>query len=155
MKNLITKILISVVLMIAVFFAIKYFTNENLSETNGSIHLLIENGDGLVMFDDDLSFYEGDSFYDVLDRNFDLTCANGSYQADESCTYEFQSFGFQGKIILGIKNENFEIISDWTNSFLSIEKYDGQTYRLSTLGVSNLEFKDQDQFKISLKNVWE
>jgi len=155
MKNLIIKILISVVAMVAVFFAIKFFTNENLALTQGSIHLLIEDKEGLVLFDDELTFYEGDSFYDILNRNFDLTCANGSYQADETCSYEFQSFGFQGKVILGIKNEDFEIISDWTNSFLSIEKFDGDTFRLSTLGVSNLEFEDNDRFKISLKNAWE
>lgn len=155
MKNLVIKIIFSVVIIIAVFFAIRFFTNENLSLTEGSIQLTILDGEGEVVFDDELIFHEGDSFYDILERNFELTCANGSYQADETCTYEFQSFGFQGKVILGIENDEFSIISDWTNSFLAIEKYDGATYQLTTNGVSNLEFEDQDQFRISLKNAWE
>ena len=155
MRNLVIKIIVSVVIIIAVFFAIEHFTDENLSLTEGSIHLVIVDQEGITVYDDELLFYEGDSFYDILDRNFELTCANGSYQADETCMYEFQSFGFQGKVILGIKNDDFLIISDWTNSFLSIEKYNDDQYQLTTLGVSNIEFKDQDQFKISLKNAWE
>lgn len=155
MKNLVIKIIVSVVIIIAVFFAIQFFTDENLSLTSGSIQLVIVDQEGATVFDDELLFYEGDSFYDILNRNFELTCANGSYQADETCSYDFQSFGFQGKVILGIKNDDFLVMSDWTNSFLSIEKYNGEVYQLTTLGVSNIEFMDQDQFKISLKNAWE
>ncbi len=155
MKNLVIKSIVSVVIIIAVFFAIQFFTDENLSLTGGSIQLVIVDQEGTTVFDDELLFYEGDSFYDILNRNFELTCANGSYQADETCSYDFQSFGFQGKVILGIKNDDFLVMSDWTNSFLSIEKYNGEVYQLTTLGVSNIEFMDQDQFKISLKNAWE
>jgi len=155
MKNLIIKIIVSVVFIIAVFFTIKLFASENLSLTAGSIQLTIVDDQGVIVFEDDLAFYKGDSFFDILNRNFDLTCANGSYQVDEDCTYEFQSFGFQGKVLLGIKNDDFQVMSNWTNTFLSIEKYDGEAYKLTTVGVSNISFNDQDQFKISLKNAWE
>ncbi|PKK99645.1 MAG: hypothetical protein CVV57_00920 [Tenericutes bacterium HGW-Tenericutes-2] len=155
MKNLVIKIIVSVVFIIAVFFTIKLFANENLSLTAGTIQVTIVDDQGIIVFDDELEFYKGDSFFDVLNRNFDLTCANGSYQADEDCTYEFQSFGFQGKVLLGIKNDDFEVMSNWTNTFLSIEKYDGTAYKLTTVGVSNISFDNHDRFKISLKNAWE
>jgi len=155
MKNLVVKIIVSVVLIITVFFTIEFFANENLSLTSGSIHLTIVDDQGIVVFDDELTFDEGDSFFDILYRNFDLTCANGSYQADEACTYDFQSFGFQGKVLLGIKNDDFEILSNWTNTFLSIEKYDGEAYKLTTVGVSNVSFGNHDKFRLTLKNAWE
>jgi hypothetical protein len=155
MKNLVIKMIVSLVLIIAVFFAIRLFATENLSLTAGTIQLTIVDDQGVIVFEDDLAFYKGDSFYDILNRQFDLTCANGSYQVDETCTYEFQSFGFQGKVLLGIKGDDFEVMSNWTNTFLSLEKYDGKAYKLTTVGVSNISFNDQDRFKISLKNAWE
>ncbi len=155
MKNIVIKIIISIVIIVAVLFAIRFFSEDNTSMSDGVIHLYIIDSDDHIVFDDELEFFEGDTFYDILDRNFNLTCANGSYQPDETCSYQFQSFGYQGMVVLGIKNDDFEVITDWTNSFLLIEKHDGDQYRLTTLGVSHIDFNNQDRFKIIVKNAWE
>jgi len=149
------KILISLVSILVVFVLIKMLTPEHVADHEGVIYLIIRSEDDLILFDDELPFYEGDSFYDILDRHFELTCANGSYQADPTCSYVFQGFAFQGRVILGIKNEQFEVMTDWYNLFLAFEYEHNDTYVLASQGPSNLAFEDQARFRISVRNPWE
>ena len=40
----------------------------------------------------------------------------GSYQPDPTCSYEFKLFSQTHHIILGIKTDSFDIMTDWDHS---------------------------------------
>jgi hypothetical protein len=152
MKQIVMKLFLSIIMILGLIFTIRFIYQDNLATSDGSIHLIILDIDETVLFDGDLAFFEGDSFFDILNRNFLVTCANQNYQIDSGCEYTFNSFAYKGKVILGIKNEDFDIITDWYHSFLAIEVNKGNGYYLATEGVSNIKFNDQDLFKISVRN---
>jgi hypothetical protein len=155
MKKLAIKAFISIVSIAIVFVAIRLLSNNHEAVSDGFVHVTIVDGQGITVFEDDIEFFENETFYDVLNRSFDLTCANSSYQADPDCLYTFQGFGYQGKVLLGISNDDFAVLTDWYNSFLAFEQFDGETYYLSTAGPSHLQFANGDKIRISVKDPWE
>ncbi len=155
LKKPIMKFIISLGVVLLGIVVIRLISENHRAEADGTIHLTIIDIEGQTVFDEDIPFYQGDSFYDVLDRTFDLTCATATYQQDDTCAYTFNSFAYQGKVILGIKGNDFELLSDWSTTFLSFYIYDGSDYRLSTFGPSNIPFQQGDQFMIRHDEVGE
>ncbi|MDY0074409.1 MAG: hypothetical protein RBR75_00795 [Acholeplasmataceae bacterium] len=153
MKHLKLKIFISVIVVLIGLVLVRFLTMDNRAESDGIIYLYIEGENQVVVFEGELEFYQGDTFFDVLDRAFELTCANASYQPDTTCSYTFQ-VGYQSKVILGIKNDDFELMTDWTHTFLSIYLYNDGIKELSTLGASNIPYQDEDTFLISYEEAW-
>lgn len=154
MNKIVVKLIISIIALSSVFTAIKLLQTDNHSASSGDLHLILEDGLGNVVFDDWIAYEEEMTFFDILHQHFDVTCANANYQADESCSYTFSSFGTSDKVILGIKGTNFELITDWQHTYLSIYQWDGLSYVLSSQGVMQLEFSDQDTIKIKVQEVW-
>lgn len=155
LKKPILKFILSLVVVLMGIVIIRLISENHRAEADGTIHLLIIDLEGETVFDDHIPFYQGDSFYDVLDRSFELTCATATYQQDETCSFTFNNFAYQGKVILGIKNQDFELISDWSNTFLSFHIYNGTDYILSTIGPSNIPFEEGDRFMIRCDEVGE
>ncbi|MDI6453347.1 hypothetical protein [Peloplasma aerotolerans] len=154
MKKLAIKAIVSIVSIAIVFVAIRLLSNNHEADDDGFVHLTIVDGSGITVFEDDIEFFEGETFFDILSRSFDLTCANASYQPDPECLYTFQGFGYQGKAILGISSDHFTIITDWYTSFLAFEQHNGETYYISTSGPSHLPFNDGDKIRISVQDPW-
>jgi hypothetical protein len=154
MKKLAVKFIVSIFALASVFTAIKLLQSNHLSETPGEINITFTDASGAVVFDEWIAYEEGMTFFDLLNAHFDLTCANALYQADDTCGYTFSSFGSSDKVILGIKGETFELMTDWQHTYLSIYKWNGSEYRLTSQGVMQLAFKDQDRIKISVQEVW-
>lgn len=155
MKTTALKIVVSIIVVLTSAILVHFLTVSNQASSDGSLRIIIVDENGSTVFDDDVIFKENDNFYDVLQREFDLTCASSSYQPDATCSYDFQSFTAEGKILLGIANDDFDVITDWSLSFLAFELFDGTDYYLATQGVSNIEFHDQDQIRISFRSVSE
>jgi hypothetical protein len=155
MKPIQLKILISAIVLIVGVVLIRLFLFENVADQKGTIYLTITGENEEIVFEGELEFYEGDSFYDLLDRSFDLTCGTATYQPDESCSYTFNSILYQGKVILGIKNDEFDLITNWSDTFLSFYYIEDGEKKLATVGPSRLAFEDQDEILISYENVWE
>ncbi len=103
------------------------------------------------MFDDDLIVKEGDSFFDVLDRKFAIICANALYQQDPTCSFSFALFD-DAKVVLGIQADDFEIITDWNNTFLAFEYFDGKEYRITSYGPSHLDFSNREKIRIIVRS---
>lgn len=154
-KHLWIKLILTLAILGAAVIVGRLLWIENIATDEGEIHLEILDQEGIVVFDEMLTYHEGDTFFDVLNRHFDLTCANQSYAADETCSYTFSSFAFEGKVILGISGEGFTLSSDWLNTFLAFYVKHEDAYVLSTLGPSQIPFEDQDEFRIVLESVWE
>jgi hypothetical protein len=157
-KLITAKTLMSIIALFVALSAIGMMVAQNRAKTDGDIHLIIENIEGQIVFEGDLSFYEGDSFYDILERHFTLTCANAQYQADSTCQYEFVlgpslpgAQAQKDRVILGIQHDDFNIQTNWTQSFLAFLVYQESDYVLATQGPSNLAFEDQGKYKISAR----
>ena len=155
MKHLQLKILITAIVILISVVVIRLFVFDNTTDDEGSIHLIITGIDDEILFDGDLSYQEGDHFYTILDRHFDLTCATATYQPDDDCSYNFNSILYQGKVILGIKGETFDLMTNWSDTFLSFYYFVGEEKKLATVGPSNIAFKDGDKFMISYQQAWE
>ncbi len=155
MKHLQLKILITAIVIMVSLVVIRLFVFDNKASDEGTIYLTITGQDDEVLFDGALTYQEGDNFYDILNRHFDLTCATQTYQADPECVYTFDSILYQGKVILGIKGQDFDLMTNWTNTFLSFYYYVGEEKKLATVGPSQLAFKDGDKFMISYQQAWE
>lgn len=154
MKHLKLKIVLSVVVILIGIIVIRLISVDNKAEADGLIFLTIENENKDVVFSGELEFYTGDSFFDILNREFDLTCGTATYLPDEDCSHSFKGFEYQGKVILGIKGDDFDLMTDWKNTFLSFYHYNNQERVLATSGPSNIPFKDQDSFLICLEEAW-
>lgn len=155
MKTTVLKIVISVIVVLTSAILVHFLSISNQASSDGILRIVILDENGETVFDDDVIFKENDTFFDVLNREFDLTCASSSYQPDSTCSNEFQSFSYAGKILLGIASDDFDLQTNWSQSFLALEIYNGTEYVLATQGVSNIEFHDRDQIRISFRSVLE
>lgn len=154
MKKLSIKFIVSILALATVFVAMRLLDVTPNHDTAGEIRIILEDVSGQVVYDAWIPFESGMSFFDLLQENFEITCANALYQPDETCGYTFQSFGVSDKVILGIRGTSFELMTNWQNTYLSIHKWDGSDFRLTPQGVMNLPMTDQDQIKITVKEVW-
>ncbi|MBE0700724.1 MAG: hypothetical protein IH571_03460 [Acholeplasmataceae bacterium] len=150
MKSILTKIIISMVAIGIALFVLHFLNQNHQAEEDGFVNVIIENESQEVVFDDMLAFLKGDTFFDVLDRTFTLTCASATYQPDATCSHTF-GIPVQGKILLGVQSESFVIITDWTHTFLAFEIFEGTSFHFASQGVSQLPFKDGDIIKISVR----
>ncbi len=153
MKVIALKIAVSIITVITAVVLVHTLTVQNQAEDSGFIRIIIVDENEITVFDDDIAFEEGDNFFDALNKSFDLTCATSSYQADATCSYSFDNFAYDGKVLLGISNQDFNILTNWSDSFLAFEVYDESDFYLATQGVSNIEFKDGNQIRIVVKSV--
>jgi hypothetical protein len=147
------KIILTIFALLSLFLARTIFFNEHRANQEGTIYLEIIDDNQNVLFDDSISFFEGETLFDILNRTFQLTCANRLYQPDATCSYTFQNITYQGKVILAIEHEDFTISSNWRNNFLSFEVFDGSQYIPAVQGSSTLPFHDETRIRIVLKNV--
>jgi hypothetical protein len=149
LKKITFKTMVSIIALFVATLALGMGLNTNNSATTtGAIDLIIVDENGNIVFDDSLNYQEGDSFIDILEREFVLICANAQYQADPTCSYVFRMINSEDKVILGIGNDDFNLMTDWSNQFLAFDVYNGERYELATRGPSNLAFSNGDKFRI-------
>jgi hypothetical protein len=155
MKSIILKIVVSIIVVSLAAILTYQLRESNLASTDGSVQIIIVDDNGNIVFDQNVIYMKDDNFFDVLNRQFDLTCATSNYGTDDSCTYDFSGFAYQGKVLLGIKGDGFTVQTDWSNSFLKFETFGEDDYHLATQGVSNIEFSNHDKIRISYTSVLE
>lgn len=151
-KTIGLKIVLSVIVLaaVALFFHLTDF--GHIAQKSGEVRVVIVDNTGETVFDDNLIIKEGDSFFDVLDRQFDIICANALYQPDQTCLTVFSALG-DARVVLGISGEGFSVITDWNNTFLAFELFDGTSYQLASYGPSHLKFEDRDKVRITVRGV--
>jgi hypothetical protein len=153
MKKTAIKIIISFLALAIVFGAVQLLSKNHVAKEDGFILLIILDEDGNVLFDNEIPYYIDDTFFDIIDRKFSLTCANRYYQQDPTCSYDFVIMDQRNKVLLGIKGETFEIITDFNQTFIQIEVFKESTFVLATQGVNQLKFEDGSIIKLSVRRV--
>lgn len=153
MKKIVPRIIISAIIVLIAIILVRALTPDHTASSDGNVRVIIIDLDESTVFDGEIPFQAGDNFFDVLNRSFSLICAASDYSADPTCSYTFSNFGNASKVLLGISNNDFSILTDWTNTFLQFELYDGVNYYLATNGVSQIDFADHDIIRISAQAV--
>ncbi|MFU8792620.1 MAG: hypothetical protein ACNA7K_01210 [Acholeplasmataceae bacterium] len=153
MKSILLKLAMTLVVLFAAYFGFMLLSTDNNAQEQGHIRLVIVDENDDTVFDGQLIYHEDDTFFDVLNRAFDLTCANGQYQEDPTCTYTFPMIPTNEKVVLNIKGDTFEIKTNWQDTFLAFEYYDGASYRLFSQGVNSLSYTDKSHIRIKVTAV--
>ena len=153
MKSVVLKLSMTLVVFFAAFYGCILLSTNHSAQEQGHIRLVIVDENNETIFDDRLAYHEGDTFFDVLNRAFDLTCANGQYQEDPTCTYTFPMIPSNEKVILNIKGHTFEIKTNWQDTFLALEYYDGESYILFSQGITSLSYTDKAHIRIKVTEV--
>lgn len=153
MKKHLHKIFISI-LILMVGFGVIYLLTENYRATeSGSIELIITDDQQNIVFEGFVDYQKNDTFFDILNRRFELTCANAFYQFDTSCQHAFYIGNAEQKVILGIKGDDFEIESDWRTTFIALYVYHEGRYVLAEQGFNQLKFVSQGKYMIRVDSV--
>ena len=140
MKGIALKVIVSLIVLSIAAFLVHYFFIQNQASNDGTFHLVIMDASETIVYEGDLEFFEGDTFYDVLDRNFELTT---------------QPPTFLGIVIIGIENDEFTILTNFTDDFLAIEVYDDGEYRQTAEGAVLIEPEDGQLYRLRVEQVSE
>jgi hypothetical protein len=104
------KVLFSIgviVLALATFFVLQSARDSEA----GQVTILLHDGDQIIR-EDTFAFLAEETLFDVLNKEYDLVCANLNYQPSETCS----NLVFGSPVILGIEG----IMTDWTNQYFAI-----------------------------------
>ena len=153
MKPIVIKIILTLAVLLFGFLVIEFVFDRDLIHEAGEIELIIMNQNEDIVFQDILPYQENESFFDILNKRFTLTCANQFYQPDDTCSYKFNVMGQENHVILGIKSDDFEVISDWDNTFLNIEIYIDETYIDANQGFDMVQLDELDKIRIVLDDA--
>lgn len=130
-KNIL-KISSIIIVVILGIFIVSHLSKEEESDSDGYINFILLDENEIEVINTELPFYIGDSLFDVIDRNYDVSCADEFYNIDETCSY----VSVFGVAILSIE----DVKTDWNNNFLSL--YQNGVY--ANKGVSTLSFESGD-----------
>lgn len=137
------KVLISVAalgLIIASFLALSYL---DFSDKEGSISIKIVDEFGDVLSTESYDFDSEDTLFILLNENYELGCANSSFQLSNICDKGL----FTSRVLLKIDM----LVTNWRASYIAI--YENDEY--STLGIDNISLNDGDEFTFEYKLVGE
>lgn len=148
MKPIIVKIILTLAVLLFGFLVIEFVFDRDLIHEAGEVELIIMNENEEVLFHEILPYLENESFFEILDDRFTLTCANQFYQPDDTCSFKFNVMGQENHVILGIKSDDFEVITDWDNTFLNIEVYSNGIFVDANQGFDMIELDDIDKIRI-------
>ena len=139
------KILISIIGLFVIgliYFLLADFSPYSINPTGqiaGEIQFELIDENDEVKINENLIFYEEDTLFTVLNRNYRVVCADQNYQPDSTCSHKF----IGGRVILEIE----DVSSNWTNTVLTIYINDS----LAVESVSKIRLNDGD--KITIKRT--
>lgn len=148
MKPIFIKIILTIAVLLLGYMIIEFVFNRDVIHDAGFVELILIDKDDRVVYQKVLYYEENQTFFELLNEHFELTCANQFYQPDNSCSYQFSIMGQQQHIILGIKSNTFEMMTDWDKTFLNIEIYDGNAYVDSSVGVDMIDLDEIHKIRI-------
>lgn len=129
------KLIISIVVIAIGISAFFYFSTPKESEANGLVTIELIDENGLLVSTKKIDFYEGTTLFELLDENYDLMCANASYNPTDICS----KISMNGRVVLGIDT----VETNWTNSFLAI--YINDDY--AVYGIDSIPLNEGDVYR--------
>lgn len=149
MKKLYIKIILTVVVLVLGYIAIEAIMTDGFTLGDGEFELVIVDQSDQIVYEETLTYKEGQSFFDVLKENFEITCANKYYKEDPTCSYTFNVMSVKSHVILGIKSDTFEIMTNWNHSFIKIEVFNGQTYAQTNVGFDHVDLESNKKIRLT------
>jgi len=153
MKPIVLKIILTLAVLLFGFLIIEFVFDRDLIHEAGEVELIIMNENEEVVFHEILPYQENQSFFEILDDRFTLTCANQFYQPDDTCSFKFNVMGQENHVVLGIKSDDFEVITDWDNTFLNIEVYSDGTFVDANQGFDMIELDTVDKIRVVIDDA--
>ena len=89
-----------------------YTSTPASGDEQGGIHIEVVDQNGVIVVNDYYDFEEKISLFDILNENYQIGCADSSYNIDYTCEFEV----LNNHMILAIES----VETDWYNSFLEI-----------------------------------
>ena len=135
------KILISCValaLIIGSFLALSFF---DFSDIDGTISIILKDEIGDTISKKEFEFTNEDTLFNILEENYEVGCANSSFQLTNVCDKGL----FTSRVLLKIDT----VETDWRNSYIAI--YENGEYL--TVGIDNVSINDGDVFVFEYKLV--
>lgn len=121
----------SMVLLAAALFIYDLSLEPNSA---GTLTLTLSEA-GVLVQEADHNFTEDDTLYTLLERHYDIACADPSYAPSDAC--EPLSFsGVEGRILMHVN----ELETDWFTSYLEISVNGNK----ANYGIDQLPLKDGD-----------
>ena len=120
------------------FLALSYLDNSDI-EGSVTITLIDEIGD--TVSSKEYDFTSEDTLFDLLNENFEVGCANSSYQLSLECDKGL----FSSRVLMKLN----DVETDWTSTYIAI--YENDEYSL--LGIDNMTLNDGDVFVFEYKIV--
>lgn len=137
------RIGLTLIALLILIFAGWFFGRPFQAETSGSLTIILVDHEEEVRRD--VTWYhEGESLYDILSRNYEISCASPTYEPDPSCEPQIYS-EVTGRILLEIES----LKSNWKDTFIQIQ-INGMP---AVYGVDQVKFNDQDEIRLVLRTV--
>ena len=124
---------IAIITLVIGFFAF----SQTYNDVVGEITIIVVDEIDDAISDDiyEFEFTQSDSLFSILDDNFEVGCADSSYNMTTAC----EPLLFGSRVILKIDT----LETDWNNSYISI--YENGEY--SNLGIDSISLNDGDIFR--------
>ncbi|MCK5762198.1 MAG: DUF4430 domain-containing protein [Candidatus Izimaplasma sp.] len=138
MKKLVYSIIV-IALTTASFIVYSQLNNNN--DAIGEITITVIDEIGDTVSSKTYSFAENDTLFSILEDNYDLGCADSSYQLTTVC----EPLMLSSRVILKIDS----VETDWNNTFIAI--YENDEY--SNFGLDSISLNDGDIFRFEYSEV--
>ncbi len=135
------KLVISIFAIILVVASFIIFSQLNKNDSTGEITIIVVDEIGDTISNKTYDFTESDTLFSILDENYEIGCADSSYNITSEC----EILLFNSRAILQIDT----LVTDWTNSYIGI--YINDEY--SNYGIDSISLNDGDVFRFEYKLV--
>ena len=135
------KLVISLVALIVVAASFIIFSQLNKNDPIGEITIIVVDDIGDTISNKTIGFTETDTLFSILDENYDVGCANSSYNLTTEC----EKITFSSRVVLKIDS----LVTDWNTTYIGI--YENDEY--SSYGIDLISLNDGDVFRFEYKVV--
>ena len=130
------KLLMIVVVLGLGFLGYAYTSTPASGDEQGGIHIEVIDETGNAIVNDYYQFEEETSLYEILQENYEIGCADSSYNLDTTCSFT----ALNNHMLLSVES----VETDWYNSFLEIA-VDGVK---SQYGIDSIMLIDDTTYRI-------
>lgn len=123
------------------FIGYTYASTPASGDSQGGIHIEVVDQEGTIIISDYYDFEEETSLFDILQENYEIGCADASYEMDYTCEYT----AWNNHIILGVES----VETDWWNSFLEITVDDVK----SQYGADSIMLIDETTYRLTYTSL--
>ena len=135
------KLVISLVTLVVVAASFIIFSQLNKNDPIGEITIIVVDEIGDTISHKTIEFTESDTLFSLLDENYDIGCADSSYNLSTEC----EQLVYSSRVILKIDS----LVTDWNNTYIGI--YENDEY--SNFGIDLIPLNDGDVFRFEYKVI--